>query len=82
MSESKPTGIPETLTEAAGRSAAALTTRFIEAYSKLPLGQQVLDPVMLQSAFTLAFEQGANWGMDRAIEISVASLPAVNRRAV
>jgi len=82
MNDPTPQVAPETLTEAAGRSAAALTTRLLEAHSRLPLGHRELDPATLQSTLALAFQQGANWAMDRAIQLAMAQTKPINRRAV
>lgn len=70
---------PESMSEAAGRAAAALTTRLIQVTRETGLP---LDPVTLQSTLTLAFEQGANWGCERSMQISSSNLPAANRRAL
>lgn len=69
---------PESMGEAAGRAAAALTTRLMDAIRRTP--GATMDPVTLQSALALAFEQGANWGCDRAMQIISAPLPPANRR--
>lgn len=69
------------LQEAAGRCAATLTTRLIEAVNKTPPGMpRELDPATLQSTLLLAFEQGANWAMDQAQKILMKSTNPLNRR--
>lgn len=71
---------PESLSEAAGRCGATLTTRMVELRRQLPRDIDI-DPATLQSAFALAFEQGANWAMDRALMINTKVLPPANRRS-
>lgn len=56
----------ESMSEAAGRCAAAATTRYINARTHLPPNIRDVDPAELQSMFAAVFEQGVNWSRERA----------------
>lgn len=73
--------IAHSLSEAAGRCAAGLTTRLVEAFRLLPPGSHGVDPSAIQSALALAFEQGAIWQQQREQQRLLMLSNAENRRA-
>lgn len=75
-----PERAPESLDEAAGRAAAAMTTLVVDTLNRMPHDAKGFDPVTLQDIFITVFKQGASWGMDRAVHIATRRVLPANRR--